>query len=487
RMCLVKAANSPKPVIGCQTLCQDGMVVDASSPEVMELRRSVLEFLLVNHPLDCPVCDQAGECWLQDYYMVYGLYDPKFDEEKVKKKFKATPIGPSVMLDSERCILCSRCVRFTECISKTHELGIFNRGDRSEIGIYPGRELQNPYSGNLVDLCPVGALTDRDFRFRCRVWYLELQDSICPGCSRGCNIQIHVNQDRPHHAAGLRVMRLKPRYHPEVNQWWMCDAGRCGYHFIDQHRLLAPRWRKGSTFKEGGWEAVLNSLALSLADFLKRHSREALGLILSPQMANEDLFSAKEFFGKALRIPHLAFLSPTSPGDSDDFLIQSDKNPNTQGAQAMDLLPIDVQTIRRWVEKEGVKGLYVFGQDLLSLFGETGPEEILDRLELVIFQGSNANRMLEHSHYILPSATYAEKDGTFTNDAGRVQRFWKALEPLGASLPDSEIFARLAEKMGSPVPKREVEEIFAELSKSVAVFRGLSYENLGKAGKMLSE
>ena len=453
RMCLVKMEKSPKPIIACQTQCADGMVIDASSEEVGKLREAVLEFLLANHPLDCPVCDQAGECWLQDYYMEYGLYDPKFNEQKVKKHYKATPIGPTVTLDSERCILCSRCVRFTDEISKTHELGIFDRGDHSEIGIYPGKELNNKYSGNVVDICPVGALTDRDFRFKCRVWYLESVDSICPGCSRGCNIQIHVNKDRPHHAEGERVMRLKPRYNPDVNQWWMCDAGRYGYKWIDQDRLLKPTQKEWNKPNEASWDEILEALAKRLEMLLKK-DKGALGVLLSPQLANEDLSVAKRFFGETLGIPNAALLSPFPKGDEDDFLIQSDKNPNTQGALALGISKVSFEDIMKGIEGGKVKGLYLFGQDLATLVGPGKWKELFGKLELVIFEGSNENKTTPSAHYVLPAAVYAERDGTFTNFSGRVQEFRKALDPLGSALPDAEILRRLAGKMGKPIEVR---------------------------------
>jgi len=485
RMCLVNMEKSPKPIIACQTQCQEGMVIDASSDEVGKLRQAVLEFLLINHPLDCPVCDQAGECWLQDYYMEYGLYDPKFNEQKVKKHYKATPIGPRVMLDSERCILCSRCVRFTDEISKTHELGIFDRGDHSEIGIYPGKELNNHYSGNVVDICPVGALTDRDFRFKCRVWYLDATDSICPGCSQGCNIQIHTNKDRPHHAKGERVMRLKPRYNADVNQWWMCDAGRYGYKFIDAARILTPRRREGAILKEEPWENVLASAASSIATLFKRHEKSALGVLLSPQLSNEDLFVAKKFFEEELGTPNVSVLSPSPAGDEDNFLIKSDKNPNTQGALAMGVSKISFDEVVKGIERGKIKGLYLFGQDFVTLLGAKG-KELLGKLELVVFQGSNENQTTAVAHDVLPAATYAEKDGTFTNHAGRVQRFWKALEPLGDSLTDAEILQRLSKKLGKPFEAKKPEEIFAELAEAVPEFRGLSYTSLGKEGKLLN-
>ena len=190
RLCMVDIDRVPRPQISCNMTVADGMVVHTKTERVVETRRSVMEFHLINHPLDCPVCDQAGECWLQIYYMRHGLYDPRMADEKVHKP-KALPLGPHVMLDAERCILCSRCVRFCDEITGTGELGIFHRGDHSEIGLFPGATLENKYSGNVIDICPVGALTDRDFRFQVRVWYLDSARSVCTGCARGCNVDVH--------------------------------------------------------------------------------------------------------------------------------------------------------------------------------------------------------------------------------------------------------------------------------------------------------
>ena len=187
-------------------------------------------------PLDCPVCDQSGECDLQNFYMNFGLYSPLFREHKVKKQ-KAVELGPHVMLDQERCILCSRCVRFTDEITETHEFGIFNRGDRAQLAIYPGATLDNDYSANVVDICPVGALTETDFRFKARVWYLSSAPTVCNGCSRGCNIDMHFVLDRPHLNDGARMARVKPRYNADVNEWWLCDEGRYGLGWLDHERL----------------------------------------------------------------------------------------------------------------------------------------------------------------------------------------------------------------------------------------------------------
>ena len=224
RLCMVQIEGMPKLQIACNTEVRDGMVVNNTSEVVKETVKWGLDFHLINHPLDCPICDQAGECGLQAQYMRFGQYDPEMAEPKVKKH-KVIDLGPTVVLDSERCILCSRCVRFTDEVSKTKELGIYNRGDRSEIGTAPGVPLNNNYSLNTVDICPVGALTSKDFRFRQRAWYLKEADSICPGCSTGCNVKVSYNEE------GL--WRVKPRENQAVNGYWMCDVGRNTYKFVN--------------------------------------------------------------------------------------------------------------------------------------------------------------------------------------------------------------------------------------------------------------
>src|SRR5258705_9338924 len=257
RLCMVDLEKAPRPTIVCNSVATEGMVVLTDTPRVQETRRSMMEFHLINHPLDCPVCDQAGECFLQIYYMKHGLYDPRMVDEKVHKP-KAVPLGPHVILDAERCILCSRCVRYCDEVTHTGELGIFQRGDHSEIGLFPGKALENKYSGNVIDICPVGALTDRDFRFQVRVWYLDTAKSVCNACARGCNIEVHVNRRRPHHAEGRRVARLKPRFNADVNKWWLCDAVRYGYGFVDgADRLLMPTRRQGGTSSDVTWDEAI--------------------------------------------------------------------------------------------------------------------------------------------------------------------------------------------------------------------------------------
>jgi len=486
RLCMVEIGNNPRPQIACNTQVAEGMVVRTETPKVLEARRSIMEFHLINHPLDCPVCDQAGECWLQIYYMKHGLYEPRMVDEKVHKP-KAVPLGPHVILDVERCILCSRCVRFCDEITGTGELGIFQRGDQSEIGLFPGRELTNPYSANVIDICPVGALTDRDFRFAVRVWYLETAKSICPGCSRGCNIEVHYNLRRPHHNQGRRVARLKPRYHREVNQWWICDAGRYGYKFVDDpSRLLFPVRRVGSQAVEISWEEMIPLVA---AQFSKYRPDE-IGVLASPRMANEDLFLLKRLVDH-LGVRNVDFrVPPRTPGDEDRILIKADKNPNTRGVELTGLSSgdggLDARRLMSAVRERRIKCLWVFHHDLLaSAWPEGEAREALGVLDCLIFQGSNQNGVSPFAHYVLPSATWVEREGTFTNFEGRVQRFWKAVEPLGASLPDWEIIARIGQALGvGPMPVK-AEDCFKALAAGVGAFAGLSYRELRDTGKLV--
>ena len=447
-----------------------------------------MEFHLINHPLDCPVCDQAGECWLQIYYMKHGLYEPRMVDEKVHKP-KAVPLGPHVILDAERCILCSRCVRFCDEVTGTGELGIFQRGDHSEIGLFPGTELSNPYSANVIDICPVGALTDRDFRFAVRVWYLETVRSVCPGCSRGCNIEVHYNVRRPHHNEGRRVARLKPRYNAEVNRWWICDAGRYGGKFVDDpSRLGAPARGRGDAAQEVGWDEMIPLVAGQLG----RYQPDEIGVLASPKMANEDLFLLKRLVDH-LGLPHVDFsVPPVRPGDEDRILIKADKNPNSRGAELIGLAPragsLDARGMLRAAKERRIKCLWVFHHDLpASAWPETEVREALRALECLIFQGSNANDVSPAAHWVLPSATWVERDGTFTNFEGRVQRFWKAVEPLGMALADWEIIARIGEALGLGFMPGTSEECLKALAGAVPAFAGLSYRELRDTGRLTSE
>ncbi len=470
RMCLVEIEKIPKLQIACYTQVADGMVVHSTTDKVKLARQSILEFLLSNHPLDCPVCDQSGECDLQNFYMEFGLYQSRFLENKIKRR-KAYPIGPHVMLDNERCILCSRCVRFCKEVSKTHELGIVNRGEHSEIALFDGTELTNPYSGNVIDICPVGALTEREFRFQCRVWYLDRANSVCPGCARGCNIEIHYNAQRPYQSRGKRVLRLKPRFNPDINKWWICDEGRYGFEFIDApNRLKTFESRKGKEQTSVSAEEGLQTAAAWIGQSIERSGAGSVGIFLSPKLSNEDLYAVAKL-ARRLGINKVDFRNPAErPGFEDDFLIRADKNPNTRGCAEMGLYrrdSADGAWMAEGIRSGAIRALLVFLQDLTP-----APEfrAALGSLERLIFIGSNANGTSEIAGLVLPSATYAEKEGSFTNFEGRAQRFERAIAPLGDSLPEYDLVADIAARLGMDRSFFEREQLLSDLRAEIPFF-----------------
>ena len=479
RICLVDVEKSPKLQIACNIPVAEGMVVHTKSEKAEAGRRAVLEFLFVNHPLDCSVCDQSGECDLQNFYMSFGLYDPRFREQKVKKK-KAVTLGPHVMLDQERCILCSRCVRFTDEITKTGEFGIFDRGDRAELGIYPGEVLDNSYSANVVDICPVGALTERDFRFKARVWYLSSAPTVCNGCSQGCNIDLHFVLDRPHLNDGARVARVKPRTNPNVNQWWMCDEGRYGFGWLDRGRIQSVRGPSAQA-PEATWEQALAAISAALAG-------ARVGVIASAQLTNEELFLIRTIFERALGAKVSAAV-PEPPGSCDDFLIKADKNPNTMGALLVGLAGPETPPAEQIVD-EALAGkldvLWVFAHDLVRLFGEDKVRRLPKSVPLFIYSGTNENATAPLAHWVLPSAAYVEKDGTFVNCHGRVQRIGRAFPTLADSREDWRVLLDVARRLRLPLDWRGPEEIFQALAGAVRPFAGLSYPTIGELGADLT-
>jgi NADH-quinone oxidoreductase subunit G len=475
RICLVDVEKMPKPQIACNTPVAEGMVVRTKSDRAEDSRRAVLEFLLANHPLDCPVCDQSGECDLQNYYLNFGLYNPRFKEQKVKKH-KAVALGPHVMLDQERCILCSRCVRFTDEITKTGELGIFNRGDHAEVGVYPGITLENSYSANVVDICPVGALTERDFRFKARVWYLSSAPTICNGCSQGCNMDLHYLLDRPHLNDGARVVRAKPRYNADVNQWWLCDEGRYGLRWIDQDRLKEIRAPSGASANPT-WDQALTAISTALTS-------AKIGVIASAQLTNEELFLIREIFQHGLGAQVSARV-PERSGSADDFLIRADKNPNTFGATLLDLAgptALDATQIVDHALAGNLDVLWVMVHDMVALFGKEKTQQLSRKVALFIFSGTNENATVPLAHWVLPSAAYVEKDGTFVNCHGRIQRIGRAFPPVKDSREDWRILLELAGKLGQRLDWRGPEEIFQGLARALPPFQGLNYETIGELG-----
>jgi NADH-quinone oxidoreductase subunit G len=478
RMCMVELEGRPKLEISCNTPVADGLVVHTNSPRVVEGRRGVLEFLLINHPLDCPICDQAGECGLQDYYMQYGLYRSRFQEEKVHKR-KVVDFGPDIVYDAERCILCTRCVRFCDEITRTSELGVFYRGDTAEIATFPDKRLDNKYAGNTVDICPVGALTSKDFRFKIRVWFLQETRSICPGCARGCNINVH------HHDG--RVYRLKPRHNEAVNATWMCDDGRYGYTAINADtRLLHPQVRQEDTLEQASWQEALQRTISAL----QQHGGAGVGVLVAPQGSNEDFYLLARLTSEVLATPQVV-LYPGVPGYEDELLLRADKNPNTRGAQDMGLpAPATAErlaALAQAIDQGAIRVLYAIDTDLQAAFGADTAARLAAQLDCLILQTSHLRPGCELAHVLLPSTTYAERDGTLTNFQGRVQRINAAIRPLGEALPAWQIYTRLAQGLGQTWTYTAAEAVLADIAGAISGYYGLSYAKIGNYGQLVEK
>jgi len=448
RMCMVEIEKLPKLQTACTTPVVDGMRVHTDTDPVRDARRSILEFLLINHPIDCPICDKAGECLLQDYYMEYGLYTSRFLEERWKKR-KVHVLGPTLIMDEERCVLCSRCVRFFEEISGVKRLGIFQRGAESVLSTCSGERLEDPYCGNVVDLCPVGALTDRDFRFQQRVWFLRQGDSVCPFCARGCGIVVDYNLESDIQKNDRRVYRFRPRYNPEVNGHWICDTGRYGYKALDSSdRITEPMLREGKRLVPAGWERILKRAALQIREILNRKGPDRIGVIIYPSVTCETAEVAMSLFGKVLGIRLIgAGFAVDSTAYEDSILIRADRFPNRYGLKlAGEAAGIESasaeRVVRAWTE--GLLDLlYVIGDDLPVLLDPSRPTRIPPGEGILILQKSTAGPEDESARIILPAAQSIEEGGTFLNFEGKRQSFPAVIPCAGEALPGVEILNRL--------------------------------------------
>jgi len=467
-----KIIKSPRPAIACATPIAPGMEIYTATPAVKQMREGVLEFLLINHPLDCPICDQAGECKLQEYSVEYGQAQSRFVETKVHKP-KTVDLGPRIVLDAERCILCTRCIRFTRDLAGDDALGIVDRGSHSTLAAYPGRRFDNNYTLNTADICPVGALTSKDFRFQMRVWFLKETPSLCASCGTGCNIVIGSREER--------IYRFEPRENDAVNSCWMCDAGRLNYKWIGREdRLLKCRMRSAEgAMADTTWPRVLKEISAKL----KQAPAGSVAIIASARQTNEELFLLKKLAAKfdALTdsVPRL--------GEGDKLLVDADKNPNSNGAKLIGLAPAQLGAsllaIADAIRRANVRTLIVFGEDVTR--HGIGPD-LLGQLETLIVSDILPNETTELAHYLLPGCAHAEKRGSFTNVKGRVQRFLKAVEPPGEARPEWEFLHELVYDVTGQNGYVTIEGLFNLMAKEVPAFKGLTWTSLGDLGKSVS-
>ncbi|MFI5264828.1 MAG: 2Fe-2S iron-sulfur cluster-binding protein [Candidatus Kapaibacterium sp.] len=493
RMCLVDVEKIPKLSIACSTTVSEGMVVHTQNEKSLKGREDVMEFLLINHPLDCPICDEAGQCKLQDYAFNHSRGVSRFDEVKTHKD-KRVLFGPQVLFDGERCISCSRCIRFGQEIADQPILTFVERGDHVTIEPYPGTELDNPYSMNVIDICPVGALTSRDFRFKARAWDMSFTETICPDCARGCNIRAGVRDNE--------IMRLEPRPNPNVNDFWMCDVGRLeSYPPVNAENRISGAWMRNSN------SGTLTSLSLDdasakVADALKKYKPEEIAFIASPFATIEDNFSFLEIAkSKSKNIGYFPYTS----GEDAKLLIRADRTPNSNGLKLLGISEFGADFMES-LQNGKIKVIYALEDDFLSR-----ARLKIDKVEFFACHATNESSTTARAHVILPASSWAEKEGVFVNFEGWAQRLKPAietthhvrnLEHMNKSRLDrfASKFDRwakgrkvdaleswqLAEMVGFHLGMKTnhlyTEDVFEKAASSVAGLKGLDYDKIGSQG-----
>ncbi|HVU01544.1 MAG TPA: 2Fe-2S iron-sulfur cluster-binding protein [Polyangiaceae bacterium] len=433
--------KKPKLQPACQMTVTEGLDVRSDSSEHVERARSaVQELLLLNHPVDCPICDQAGECRLQDYWLEHQHAKKRMNDEPVHKP-KAVVFGPTIVYDAERCIVCTRCVRFCDEVAKDPVLDVRQRGNLNEITVAPGRQLDHPYTLMTEYVCPVGALTATDFRFKARVWFLRSARTVCQGCATGCNAFLDYDPRND------TAYRHRPRENAAVNGYWMCDEGMLDYRRVHQYRVL-----KAKTGKE---ETTLSAALDRAADTLKGVSGENVAVVLSAQHSSEDNFAMARFARDVLGTTNV-FLSGKPPGEGDSILRNADKNPNQRGmAGAAAGLPAKpIQDLPGLLESGQVKTVVALGADARDV----PPPSLVPSSGLVVL-ATHAGTLTERATVLLPASSWAESDGTFVNAKGLAQESEQAFGPLGDSRPAWKLVAGLSVRLGKDLGFRKLADV----------------------------
>ncbi len=498
RMCLVEVgqkkpdgsvAMQPKLIPGCQTPVTDGMVIVSDSEKVKAAQKATLEYLLLNHPLDCPTCDQAGECWLQDYSYRYGRGYSRLAENKLLRPDKDY-IGDQITLFTDRCIMCTRCVRFTREVSGTAELQVIGRGARAEIDIFPGQPCDNKLAGNVVDLCPVGALCSKDFLYKQRVWWLKTEASVCPNCSTGCSINVDQNDDH--------VYRLRPRANPQAQGHFMCDEGRFGWKYMhSESRLVLPEQRREGRVVSRDWDVILPAVREALVA-AGRDKKKGIAAVLSPWMTLEEAYLLVSYLKSLSSNVSFALGSMHMVGEDDKypkdvhgrpmepvrFTIRAEKCPNRRGVEAVlrhfagSVVPMGDVLGR--ASAGDFAAIFLIGGDPEGWITEA-QAAALERVETVVVQDILPSPAGARATFQLPGGSFAERDGTFVNHAGLAQEIHRAIRSPGEAKPDGRILWDLAGRRGlfNPALLRK------EMSALIKGFGPLGVEKLGEYGVRL--
>jgi NADH-quinone oxidoreductase subunit G len=499
RMCLVEVGDrkpdgtvvmQPKLVPGCQTPVKDGTVVIADSPKVREAQKATLEYLLLNHPLDCPTCDQAGECGLQDYSYKYGRGYSRLQEPKNQKPDKPH-IGEQITLFTDRCIMCTRCVRFTREVSGSAELQVVSRGTHEEIDVFPGMPCNNKLAGNVVDLCPVGALCSKDFLYKQRVWWLTTTKTVCPGCSTGCSVEADQNDDR--------VYRLTPRTNPLAQGHFMCDEGRFGWKYVQaEDRLTFPRWKSEGKVRSTDWDEIIPATQNLLAKAAQAGGEKCVA-VLSPWMTVEEAYLLASYVtglspkfrlalgpvravGEDDRYPKDVYGRPIEPAK---FTIRAEKCPNRRGVEAVlrhfaDGAPLGFADVVGGAESGKWSLAYLVGGDPAGWTDER-QSVALAKVPTVILQDLLSSSLSERADVLLTGGSFVERDGTFVNHAGLAQEIRRSIRPPDGARPDGRILWELAGRTGL----FRAATVRKEIAAKVPAFARLAGGDLHEHGVML--
>jgi len=464
----------PRPVIACANTVAENMGIRTTGDLVEDTRKGVMEFLLINHPLDCPICDQAGECKLQEFSVEHGRGQSRFQETKIKKP-KNVDIGKNIRLDDERCIMCSRCIRFMDEVAEEPVLGFSQRGTHTSVTVHPGQRLDNNYSLNTADICPVGALTSNDFRFQMRVWFLKETKSIDTNCGTGANTVIWTR--------GNEIFRITPRENNEVNSAWMPDSHRLAFHSLQtEDRLTRPLLLQGDKHEESSWMEATSKAAEGLS---MRQANE-VAIIASGRMSNEELYLTKKIADEIGT--ELLCIVPRK-GESDGKLISADRNPNTTGAQlifASDDPSAKLDAIREGVSSGRIKSLIVLQEDLIADAGFK--EEDLAKLDHLVATHTHANQSAAKASVLFPGTGFAEKRATYVNVSGRLQRSNQAVIAPGEARDDWEILSALLSKLNKEYQAASsMDGVFNALAAEVLAFNGKTFGSIGDLGVNITE
>ena len=475
RLCLVEVEGWPRMAPSCATEATEGLVVHTESEKALGMRTGVLEFYLLNHPLDCPICDQSGECKLQDFVFEEGREHGRGREPK--RVFGRDDFGGDILFYGDRCVMCTRCVRFMREVAGDERLTVVERGDRAVIDTFFEEGLEgSPYAGNIVDICPVGALVSKDFLYKARSWDLGHTDSICPGCTQGCNISLHTRDNL--------IQRLKPRENLAVNGYWMCDYGRLNYEWINRgDRLEVPLVKQDGGAKATGWGEALEGLFARLGNM-----SGSVKAVATAQCSNEDMGILAALVEKmgggdiVYRSPRADDVVPL-PGFP-SMARRKELDPNVNGAEALGFTRVGGDDgsggLDQIADHAGV--LIVMGDALADQDDSFGA-----KADLFIYLGTHSSPATANAAFTLPITTFAEQEGTFTNMQGRVQRFWPGLEAPGAALPAwFALGAVLAELTEEEAP-RQAAQAFKRVAVGVPAYAGIRYETIGTRGALMRE